>query len=72
MDWKEIATLNFSDVVQECTGTFIIRRFPNVIGICLSLANDGDVEGHLSPEDTRRLIDALSESLEDLKGSDDD
>ena len=60
---KEIETLKFVDAEAEQQVVAVIRAGKGTVGLCLSIADDGDVEVFLTVEDCQSLVAAINQAL---------
>jgi hypothetical protein len=60
---REITTIRCVDAAKKTEGVAIVRAKKGCVAICLSAADDGDVEMSLSPQDVERLLEALKQGL---------
>jgi hypothetical protein len=58
----QIASINFVDKDSGQPGFVGIRVQGAVVGLTLSLQDDGDIEVFLGSDDARRLLDALEQA----------
>ncbi|HEX8596907.1 MAG TPA: hypothetical protein VF952_00115 [Chloroflexia bacterium] len=60
---KEVATISFTDVGSKQEAWAIIHVTVEMVGLCLSLEDDGDIEVFLSIKDCRTLAQALEQAV---------
>lgn len=61
---REIATLKFRDLESADDVVAVCRAAAGMVGLCVSLTKGSDVETFVSPDDCRKLIEALSAALD--------
>lgn len=59
---KEIATINFQDADSDEEAVAVVRASANGVSLCISLANDGDIEVMFSSSIADKLSEALREA----------
>jgi hypothetical protein len=65
---REVATISVRDQGSKDEAVVIVRGGPNLVGLALSLRQDGDIEVFLNPPDAARVIDALQRALAGARG----
>jgi hypothetical protein len=66
---KDVATIRFQDNASRGEGVAVIRAGKGLLALCLSLADDGDVEVVLHAKDSRKLLAALQRASEIAEGT---
>ena len=59
-----VATIDFREASTGDRGAIIVRSAPGVLGLALTLEDDGDIEALLPADACRRVIHALERALQ--------
>ena len=65
---KDQLTIKFDDLNSGDEGVILVRRTSTGFGLAISLVRDGDIEVFIDRPTTVRLIQALSEIVNDQIG----
>ncbi len=60
---EEVRTIQFVDAETKESAVAVVRVAMGIVGFCLSLEEDGDIEVFLGVDDCRTLVAAINEAL---------
>lgn len=61
---KESATISFRDAETYDEAMVVVRHDESMVGLCLSLRSNDDIEVFMRKQDARSLIEALRQAVE--------
>jgi hypothetical protein len=64
MKIENIDTINFQDHGEGGDGCLIVRRCDDFVALCISLKENGDIEGVMDKKVALSLIEALQKAVE--------
>jgi len=69
MELEELATLSFSDPASGDEAVVVVRAGRGQVALCISLAQNCDVEIVLGSGELKQLIDALQKAIPVMDGA---
>ena len=64
---KEIATILINDADSGSDGAVIVRAGGGLIGLCVSIMENGDAEAFFGQSDCRKILKALETALASIE-----